>query len=300
MIDDLSVLGTLFRRAITAVEAIPPWELREMDAPGVCPAPGACISLKDRTLSIGAVDEPFTLMSAVKPFLLLYQIQQHGINNVFQWVGRQASKLPYYSLKQLEHDQGIPRNAMLNSGAMLLAAKLPGDNPQDQCARFQLWLRGLVPGAAFDEDLDCLGDLLQPGSDPINLQLAQRLQRAGSIADAAAAYEVYFRTCCIKSSVKETAKLARHLAFHPQDAVLAEVLHQMEIAGLYEASADWWSRHPYPSKSGVSGIMFTINPGQGAAAVGSAWLDSGGNPILGQLILPGMLDGSQYKEDWAN
>ena len=288
MIDDLSALDTLFRRGVTALESFPPWELREMDAPGVCPAPGASISLKDRTLSIGAVDEPFTLMSAVKPFLLLYQIQQHGIDTVFQWVGRRASALPYYSIEQLDLDQGIPRNAMLNSGAMLLAAKLPGDNPQDQCARFQQWLRGLVPGAAFDEDLDCLGDLLQPGSDPTNLQIADRLQRTGVIDDADAAYEVYFRTCCIQSSVRETAKLARHLAFHPQDAALAEVLHQMKIAGLYEASADWWSRTPYPSKSGVSGIMFTVKHGQGAAAVGSGWLDSGGNPILGQLLLPGI------------
>jgi glutaminase len=289
MIDDLSALGTLFRRGVTALESFPPWELREMDSPGVCPAPGACISLGDRNLSIGEVDEAFTLMSAVKPFLLLYQLQQHGIDTVFQWVGRKASTLPYYSLKQLDQDHGMPRNAMLNSGAMLLAAKLPGDNPRDQCARFQQWLRELVPGAIFDQDLDCLGDLLQPGSDPTNLQIAERLQRVGSIADAAAAYEVYFRVCCIKSSVKETAKLARHLAFHPQDQALAEVLHQMEIAGLYEASADWWSRHPYPSKSGVSGIMFAVQPSHGAAAVGSAWLDSGGNPILGQVLLPGML-----------
>lgn len=286
MISDEAQLRQHFQRGVGALRQLPRALMHQMDCPGCCPAAGVCVWDGQQSLSAGVVDQPFTLMSAVKPFLLLHLLEIYGVEKVFQWVGRAASDQPYYSVRQLKADGGVPRNAMLNSGAMLLASRLPGKNAADQCADFQQWLRGMVPGAAFDLDEDCLADLLQPGGDPTNLQLAKLLQAAGGVSDARAAFEVYFRVCCIQSSVEQTARLGGHLAFHPPCDALDEVLHQMEIAGLYEASALWQNRVPFPSKSGVSGILFSVAPSQGAAAVGSSLLDPGGNPALGQMLLP--------------
>lgn len=63
-------------------------------------------------------------MSAIKPFSLLYLLEQFGAETVFQWVGVEPSDAPFNSLEQLIADHGRPRNPMINSGAITLASTL--------------------------------------------------------------------------------------------------------------------------------------------------------------------------------
>jgi len=259
-------------------------ELHCMDAPGVCPADGICLIGLDTEASAGDVDTPFTMMSAVKPFLLLRILELWGADEVWRRVGREPSALPYYSLEQLQLDGGRPRNAMINSGAMVLSSLLPGHDPAARAEGFRQWLGSLTP-AAFDLDQDCLADVLTPDADPSNRALITELEQAAAIPTSQGVFETYFRLCCLRASARQVASLAQVLARRAEDPNVAAVLHTMSIAGLYEATPAWTERARWPAKSAVSGMMFVVVPGIAGLAACSPWLDSGGNPILPRIAL---------------
>ncbi|UZQ54265.1 glutaminase [Trichothermofontia sichuanensis B231] len=86
----------------------------------------------------------FPLMSVIKPFLLLYLLvyllATQGAETVFTYVGMDPSDRPFNALSQLQADGRFPRNPMLNSGAIALAALLPGEMPQAKCLHLCGWL----------------------------------------------------------------------------------------------------------------------------------------------------------------
>ncbi len=97
-----------------------------------------------QTYSAGDIDCVFPMMSAIKAFSLLYLLENFGADMVLQWVGVEPSEAPFNSLDQLIADRGYPRNPMINSGAITLADKLPGENACDRTQQFCQWLNQLV------------------------------------------------------------------------------------------------------------------------------------------------------------
>lgn len=266
----------------------------QMDAPGACLWEAAGAVFLGSVCQAGAAGGRFTLMSAVKPFLLLRVLEYYGTEKVAEWVDDEPSGLPYYSLEQLQMDSGKPRNPMINSGAMLLASKLPGGCPSEQQQLFAGWLKRLAPEVNLVLDGECLADVLQPDGDPSNLALALELEQRGRVHDARSAYEIYFRLCCLAGTVVEVARLGAGLAT-ADPKFRDRVLSTMSRCGLYEASEAWFARTGLPAKSGVSGVMFGVWPGQGCVAVCSPWLDKGGNPLLPQAVLAALAEACPLK-----
>lgn len=277
-------LAELLWQGRRKLSAMNPAGVFRMNGPGGCQGEAVCHVSKDQISRAGNSKERFTLMSAVKPFLLLRVLDFHGAGEVARWVDEVPSGMPYYSLEQLREDGGKPRNAMINSGAMLLASKLPGNGPVEQQKLFLDWLRDFCPISNLSVDADCLADLLEQDKDATNMALAEELERGGWIGSAAAAYEVYFRLCCLAGSIPDVAWLGYGLAT-AASSHRDQVLRTMAHCGLYEASSDWYATTALPAKSGVSGVVFGIWPGNACMAASSPWLDHGGNPILPQWIL---------------
>ncbi len=261
-----------------------PQEVLCMEAPGRAEGEAVCCVAGGNVRVAGDGEDRFTLMSAVKPFLLLRALECYGAETVAGWVDDEPSGLPYWSLEQLQADGGKPRNAMLNSGAMLLASKMPGDGPLEQERLFVAWLAGLAPEAVLKLDGECFAGVMQNGRDPSNWALAEELAGSQRAISARAAYEIYFRMCCLAGNIQDVAWLGHALAMTGM-ADRARVLRAMSRCGLYEASAAWFGRTGLPAKSGVSGVMFGVWPGQGCVAACSPWLDRGGNPIFPQTVL---------------
>lgn len=88
----------------------------------------------------GNPDLTFSLMSGIKPFLLLYALHHQGSAWVRTKVGDRPSVKAYNSLSQLQEDRGFPRNAMINSGAICLADSLPGSTGTERCQHLADWL----------------------------------------------------------------------------------------------------------------------------------------------------------------
>lgn len=235
--------------------------------------------------STGNTNCVFPLMSAIKPFSLLYLLEHLGLETVFQWVGVQPSDAPFNSLTQLISDQGFPRNPMINSGAITLADKLPGKNPSDRTQKFCHWLNQLA-GCNFNLDEAMLASVRSVNSQT-NQAIAQYLALSGYIDDVKTALDTYEQICCLSGTVEDLACLGKILSFSeeilPNNRRCVNAL--MLTCGLYEASGKYSIQIGLPMKSGISGALLTIVPKQGAIATYSPALDSVGNSVAGLAFI---------------
>ena len=235
--------------------------------------------------STGDTNCIFPLMSAIKPFSLLYLLEHLGLETVFQWVGVQPSDAPFNSLTQLVSDRGFPRNPMINSGAITLADKLPGKNPSDRTQKFCQWLNQLA-GCNLKLDEEMLASVRSVNSQT-NQAIALHLALSGYIDDVQTAIDTYEQICCLSGTVEDLAYLGKVLCFSeiilPQNRRCVNAL--MLTCGLYEASAKYSIRIGLPMKSGISGAILTIVPTLGAIATYSPALDSVGNSVAGLAFI---------------
>jgi glutaminase len=244
--------------------------------------------------SVGAEIFRFPLMSLIKPFVLLYLLQQSNRDLVFERVGKIPSDRSYNSLAQLEFDRYKPRNPMINSGAIALAALLPGDTASNCCQNFCDWLNRLA-GSQISLDLDMLTSV-RSSPNTINQAIAHLLHRGGYLDShgslpalaIAKTLDIYEQICCLSGTIKDLGKLGLLLAI-PQNNLpvsdLQVVNALMLTCGMYEESGIYSVSIGLPLKSSVSGCVLAIVPGEGAIAVYSPPLNLAGNSIASLFIL---------------
>jgi glutaminase len=236
----------------------------------------------------------FPLMSAIKPFLLLYLLEQWGEKEVFQRVGVEPSDAPFNSLKQLIIDRGRPRNPMINSGAIALTEKLPGDSASQRCQNLCDWLNERS-GAQLWLDEETLASVRLAGRE-VNQSLARYLSEAGYLENLELALDAYEQICCLSGQVKDLACLGKLLAIEND---WLKPLHRqivnavMLTCGLYEASSRFAIRIGLPMKSGISGALLAVVPGQGAIACYGPALDNVGNSVAGLTFIEALSKGLQ-------
>jgi glutaminase len=228
----------------------------------------------------------FPLMSVIKPFLLLFLLEQLGRDRVFQLVGCMPSDQPFHSLAQLQADQGRPRNPMLNSGAILLAGTLPGQDGAQRCAKLRQWLNQSA-GSQLSLDVEMLASVRSLANET-NWTIANYLARSGDLNNAASTLDTYNHICCLSGTVTDLARLGLLLVqptapITPPHQAIVNAL--MLTCGLYEASAEFAVTVGLPTKSGVSGALLAVLPRQGAIACYSPAIDRVGNSAAGLWIL---------------
>lgn len=234
----------------------------------------------------GDINQTFPLMSVIKPFLLLYQLSLQGEEWVNQKVGKKPSSLPFNSLLQLENDDGFPRNSMINSGAIRLAAELPGNTARDRTLALQNWLNQNLKNPLFLDEQVLAS--VQSVANTKNQALAQTMARQGHLENWPLALETYNQICCLSGTVLTLAELGQLLINSPSPLSTHNcqlVLEIMTTCGLYEASENFAQQIGFPSKSGVSGIILAIIPNQAAIAIYSPPLDQQGNSRAGLYLL---------------
>ncbi|NJR60306.1 MAG: glutaminase [Cyanobacteria bacterium CRU_2_1] len=265
--------GRVIRRIRLLADANPQWFAVEIRC-----ETGQSWSLGDTTCS-------FPLMSVIKPFLLLYLLEKFGMQ-VFEWVGIEPSDAPFNSLEQLIADRGYPRNPMINSGAIALTDKLPGQNATDRCHQLCDWLNQTA-GCQLKLDEAMLASVRSIGREP-NQVLVRYLAQQSRLRDPDVALDTYEQICCLSGQVADLARLGELLAF---DRDLINPHHRRTVnaimltCGLYEASAAFAVRIGLPMKSGISGGLVAVVPGEGAIACYSPALDSVGNPVAGLTFI---------------
>lgn len=236
--------------------------------------------------TVGDVTLSFPLMSAIKPFVLLFLLEQLGTQAVFERVGMEASLEPFNSLNQLEADGGWPRNPMLNSGAIVLASLLPGQDAQSRCESLRHWLNQRSNRHLFLHEP--MLSSVRKGRSESNRAIAKKLVQEGYLDAVESALDTYNHVCCLSGTVTDLASLGM-LLVQTQGAIKAEhrrtVTALMSTCGLYQASFRFAVQVGLPTKSGVSGAMVAVMPRQGAIACYSPPLDREGNSVAGLFVL---------------
>ncbi len=239
---------------------------------------GPIVAVRDQLVT-------FPLMSVIKPFLLLFLLEHLGAEAVFQQVGQEPSDQPFHSLLQLSADRGWPRNPMINSGAIRLAALIPGQDGGQRCEIFRQWLNQTAQ-AEFVLDQAMLASVRSLANET-NRSIASFLARSGQIPDVETTLDIYNHLCCLSGTVTDLARLGMVLVQPtPIKSSHQQIVNALMLTcGLYEASAEWAVAVGLPTKSGVSGALLAIVPRQGAIACYSPAIDAAGNSVAGLFLL---------------
>ncbi|MEM1367292.1 MAG: glutaminase [Cyanobacteria bacterium P01_H01_bin.15] len=226
----------------------------------------------------------FSLMSTIKPFLLLFLLEAVGKDVILERVGVEMSSFGFNSIQQLEIDGGWPRNPMLNSGAITLAGLLC-DYRGNQAWKLLLNWLNKVSGSRLFLDREMLASVREL-PNYTNQAIGALLARHKHLLDVEAALDTYNHICCFAGTVSDLARLGLILvkpAVRPDFQQFVRTL--MFTCGLYEASGKYAVQVGLPAKSGVSGVVLAVVPRQGAIAIYSPPLDESGNSVAGIYLL---------------
>ncbi len=247
-----------------------------------------------RVISAGDATLPFSIQSVSKVFALSLALGRLG-DACWARVGREPSGDPFNSIVQLEADDGIPRNPLINAGAIVVSdILLAGRTPESAVTA----ILDFVRRAAEDEGIGIDTAVATSESDTgfRNRALAHFMRAAGNLDhDPEETLAVYFRQCAIAMSCEQLARAGRIFAFAGHtgpgsDALITPARARrinalMLTCGHYDGSGEFAFEVGLPGKSGVGGGILAIAPGKASVAVWSPGLNAVGNSRLGTMAL---------------
>jgi glutaminase len=251
-----------------------------------------------RVHGTGDCDEPFSIQSISKVFTLALALDRVGAK-LWDKVGREPSGSAFNSIVQLEHEQGRPRNPLINPGAIVVTDNLIGEGSADQAiAGLLAFLRDQArdPGVEVDEEVA----RSEAETGARNRSLAWFMKSFGILAnDVDTVLSAYFRHCALAMSCRQLARAGLFLAFDGRDPESGKVVawHRarrinsvMMLCGHYDNSGEFAFRVGLPGKSGVGGGILAIAPGHGAVAVWSPGLNAAGTSAAGAAALEALVE----------
>ncbi|MFD9500120.1 glutaminase A [Streptomyces sp. NPDC060035] len=252
----------------------------------------ALVSMDGHCYSAGEADVPFTMQSVSKPFVYALALSSLGLEEVGRWVGAEPSGEAFNAIS-LEPRTGRPANAMVNAGAIVTTALVPGTPDAPAFDRILICLSRFA-GRRLDVDEEVYVSEAETGDR--NRALAYLIRSTGTLrVDPVAAVDTYFRQCAVRVTAVDLAVMAATLAHggvNPitsecvvSPAVAAQVLAVMATCGMYNASGDWLLRVGLPAKSGVSGGLIAAGPARFGLATYSPLLDAAGTSVRGHAAL---------------
>ncbi|UBM59039.1 glutaminase [Marinilongibacter aquaticus] len=249
-------------------------------------------TLKGHDSSFGDSLEPFSIQSIAKVLSLTMAFNLLG-EKLWQRVGVEPPGTPFNSLLQLEADKGIPRNPMINAGALVIADILVSAYV-DPYAAFLSFLRELTG----NDKLHYSNEIAESEKTVSyrNAALINLMKDFGNIEnDIQTVLDFYFHLCSIKMTCAELSKTFLFLAnegTNPRnnsrilDKSKAKRMNAiMQLCGFYDEAGEFSFRVGLPGKSGVGGGIAAVLPGQYSIAVWSPRLNKKGNSHMGMLFL---------------
>ena len=256
---------------------------------------GFALALPDGTVhTAGDVDIPFSIQSVSKVFTLALALRRLG-SSLWESVGREPSGSAFNSIVQLESEYGIPRNPLINAGAIATTDRLiDGRGDDATVAEILHFLRARAGDDGVAIDAEVAASESETGAR--NRSLGYFMKGFGNLRHPVEeALGVYFRQCAIAMSCRQLARAGLFLAMEGRDPLTGEQIikpHRarrinaiMMLCGHYDNSGEFAFRVGLPGKSGVGGGILCIAPGQGSIAVWSPGLTEAGTSLVGAIAL---------------
>lgn len=244
-----------------------------------------------QTFSVGDSDEKFSTQSISKVFSLAKAFQLAG-DELWKRVGVEPSGNPFNHLSLLELDEGIPRNPLINAGALVIADILIShlENPKQDFLDF---VRDLAHDNEIDFNKAVAESERQTGFN--NYAAAYILKSFGNLQnDVEEVLEFYFYQCSIMMSCRQLTN-AFHV-FSNGGRCIQNIEHLssfkvkrinaiMLTCGFYDEAGEFAFEVGLPGKSGVGGGIIALLPNYFTISTWSPPLNTKGNSYFGMEAL---------------
>ncbi len=254
---------------------------------------GLCLQINEGiSHEFGDSRTKFSVQSISKVFALSMAFGLLG-EELWQRVGVEPSGNAFNSLMQLEYEKGIPRNPLINAGALVVTDILVSkfENPKAEILRYLRQLAG-TKDIHFNEQVA----ESERKTGYRNFALAYFLKSFGNLHnDVEQVLDVYFHQCSVEMTCVELASAMQVFSQHGLEPHSGERLLTssqtkrlnavMQTCGFYDEAGEFTFAVGLPGKSGVGGGIAALLPGQYSIAVWSPELNKKGNSVLGMKAL---------------
>ncbi|WP_375689792.1 glutaminase A [Pseudooceanicola sp. LIPI14-2-Ac024] len=250
---------------------------------------GIAVATADgRLYRSGTWDREVTIQSASKPFMYAAALANLGREALLEKVGVEPTGERYNAIV-LDEENNRAFNPMVNSGAIvtasLLANRTAKENAEAMLTRFSR-----LAGRQLSIDNSVFWSEHDTGHR--NRAIAWLMLNSGIIErDPEIVLDLYFRQCSVLVNCADLAVMACTLGTLGRQPVTGDVVLPADVArdvlsvmttcGMYDYAGQWLYDVGLPAKSGVSGLIMAVVPGQLGIAVYSPRLDAIGNSVRG-------------------
>ena len=251
------------------------------------------ITIDKQNYGLGDSDEKFSIQSISKALALTFAFKLED-EKLWKRVGMEPSGTSFNSLFQLEHEKGVPRNPLINAGALVICDILISHLRKNPKQKFIEYIREVSGIPNIDYCLRVSESEKLTGFR--NASLANLMKTYGNIKnDINAVLDFYYSLCSIEMSCKDLAQTYLYLAANGVNPLTnIEVVDPskskrinaiMQLCGFYDEAGEFSFKVGLPGKSGVGGGIIAIHPGKYSVAVWSPKLNKKGNSFKGMKIL---------------
>ncbi len=250
---------------------------------------GICVvTTSGSVYEVGDSSAAFTIQSISKPFVYGMALEDRGRSELMTKVGVEPTGDAFNSIS-LDAESGRPRNPMINAGAIAVTGLIEGKSVEVRRKRI-LEMFARYAGRELGEDAKVFRSECETGHR--NRAIGHMLRNFNVLGEEPTpSVELYFHQCSIAVTCRDLAVMAATLAnrgVNPltgKQALRGEyvesVLGVMGTCGMYDYAGEWLFSVGIPAKSGVSGGVIAVVPGQLGIGVFSPRLDSHGNSVRG-------------------
>lgn len=248
-------------------------------------------TLDGKEYSIGDWNKPFSIQSISKVLALAKAMSFEG-NNIWKRLDVEPSGDPFNQLSLLELENGIPRNPLINAGAIVISDILISrlKNPKEDFLNF---VKGITNDASINYNEQVAQSEKQTGFR--NIAAANLLKSFNNLNnDVEDVLDFYFYQCSIEMTCAQISKafylfankgycLQNKLHITEQQAKRINAL--MLTCGFYDEAGEFAFEVGLPGKSGVGGGIVALLPNEYIITTWSPGLNPQGNSKLGMQAL---------------
>lgn len=254
---------------------------------------GICIACVDgRVFEVGSSRQPFTLQSVSKPFAYGLALEEWGVEHVLKRVGVEPTGDAFNAIV-LDETSRRPYNPMVNAGAIAVDDLIRGQDATERLHKILDCFRRYVGHASIHVDAATFTSERTTGHR--NRGIAHLMRSLGMLEGPIEdTLDLYFQQCSLLVHCRDLAVMAATLAnggVNPltneravQGEYVKNILSVMYTCGMYDSAGEWAYQVGLPAKSGVSGGILAVVPGQCGIGVYSPRVDAHGNSVRGVQV----------------
>ncbi|WP_457615989.1 glutaminase [Lutibacter sp.] len=246
------------------------------------------VTISGDSFGAGDYKDTFSIQSISKVFALTLALKIVG-NKLWKRVGVEPSGDPFNSLVQLEFEKGIPRNPLINAGALVLCDILISKlkNPKDE---FLAFVQKLGNNNNINYNLNVVASEKKYGfKNAAHVNLMKSFGNIKNNIDDV--LDFYYHICSIEMSCEELSKAfllyanRGVLPYTGEEIISLSITKRInatvQLCGLYDEAGTFSFKVGLPGKSGVGGGIVAIHPGKYCITVWSPRLNKKGNSYKG-------------------